>query len=114
VSLAGVIFNVWDGHVYMHSLGMGDVDFGQGIARISDPVYLFSDPFVGVYADQENNQIIAETEGGLLYVYDAASQSWFEHQYSDGGYTPLNYGGGPLVDGNLFYLPDAGGGGGIM
>jgi hypothetical protein len=103
VSLAGVVFNVWGGHVYMHSLGMGDVDFGQGISRISDAVYLLDDPFINLYADQENNQIIAETEAGLLYVYDAQSQSWFEHQYSGGTYTPLNYGGGPLVDGNLFY-----------
>jgi len=61
------------------------------------------DPFINVYADQENNQIIAETEGGLLFVYDAPTQSWFEHAFSDDGYEPLNYGGGPLVDGLLFY-----------
>jgi len=104
VSLAGVVFNIYGGEIYTYALGMGDIDFGSGISKISMPVYLPNDPFVKLAADPQNNLILAQTESGNIFIYDAGRQQWVEHPFS--GHpelkTMLNYGGAPDAEGGLF------------
>ena len=112
VSMAGIVFSIYGGEVYMFSLGMGDVDFGGGASKISDPVYNLTDPFVELSVDRDRGQLIARTQNNLVFNYVASKQEWFENPFSGAEelHALLDYGGGPDIDGALFALHPAGGG----
>jgi len=54
---------------------MGDVDFGSGIAKLSDPVFDPSDPFTQLAASAEDRTLVAMTSStGFTYFSD--EQQW--------------------------------------
>jgi hypothetical protein len=67
---------VYKGEIYGINLGGGDVDFGGSIANLSQPVWLPDDPFVQVIGDPERSEFVAVTNGGRVFVFDAAGQKW--------------------------------------
>lgn len=81
--LGGIVFPIWNGRVYMISLGMGDVDFGSGIEDISDPVFDPQDPFVQVVGEPRSRQVIARTESGVVVRYSPQRQAWFTDVWSE-------------------------------
>jgi hypothetical protein len=77
VRLGGVVFVVYQGEIYSISLGMGDVDFGSGITKISELVYRPETPFEDIAVEASYRQLVAQDSAGTLYRYDFETQQWF-------------------------------------
>ena len=83
VSMGGIVFVAYAGHIYMLSLGMGDIDFGSGIDRVSDDIYDVEDEFKQLAVDHELNILVARTESGKIFHFDVARRAWFEGGLSE-------------------------------
>jgi len=98
VRLGGVVFTIYKGEIYAISLGMGDVDFGSGITKLSTPVFEPDDKFVSIAAEAEYRQLVAETSDSDFYRYDAETEQWLTDVYKSTD-----------VVTNIFSNPDANG-----
>jgi len=102
VKMAGIVFLVYSGHIYMISLGMGDVDFGSGVARVSDDIYDVEDPFIELAVDHPQNILVARTASNRVFHFDVARQAWFEGPMSGVPFERM------LPNANLFSPDDYG------
>jgi hypothetical protein len=84
VRLGGTVFVVSQGEIYAMSLGMGDVDFGSGITKISEPVFDPSNVFDALASEPKYRQIVAKRANGELLRFDAETQQWFTDVISTG------------------------------
>ena len=80
--MSGVTAFVYQGEVYVVSLGMGDIDFGSAVQNISREVYNRNSPFVQVVADHPRGAFLCRTEDGPILRYHVAQQRWSEGPFS--------------------------------
>ena len=82
--LSGIVAFIYQGEVYLVSLGMGDIDFGSGVENLSRETYDRNDPFVEIVADHPRNAFICRTAGMRVLRYHVGSKRWSEHPASGG------------------------------
>lgn len=120
--LGGAVYCINNGRVHQIVLGMGDIDFAQGVEEISGPVYAPDRPFLQVMADPKYGQLAAirkQVDGSGVEVlrYDVHTQQWFtwptRDVATDGFLLSASgptgwYGAGLMLDNDTrnFYVPD--------
>ena len=83
--LSGIVAFIYQGEIYLVSLGMGDIDFSQGVENISREVYDRNDKFVEIVADHARNTIICRTQDMRVLRYHVPSKRWSEDPFSSPG-----------------------------
>jgi hypothetical protein len=81
--IGNVIFPIYQGEIYGVNLGGGDVDFGGGLANISQPVWKPDDSFVQVVGEPLRNHVVAVTNQGRVFRFDVVTQQWLNDVFDD-------------------------------
>lgn len=77
-TMGGVVFTIFNGEVYVISLGMGDIDFDGAIENISIPIVAKDSKIAKIAVSEQENYLTVRNDKFKTFVYDFFNKKWFE------------------------------------